>query len=178
MLLDCNSDLRVALDSRLQFNARMEELDSKAIRKRNLDGILEGVGGKIVALAELTGISDRLISQWKNGTRGIGPQSARKLEAALKKPKNWMDTLQFHSPDEAMYFVEARHIIGSLMEKGPGDLEGWMKHGRLLMERLPPGPNSPYPSSARSWLPQRQRNSARQVNTSNTRTARPLRTGC
>lgn len=127
-LLDCNSFLQVAPSSKRLSNIHMDIL---MIRRQNLIGLLQSMRSKTIRndadFARMLEMSDRLISQWKNGTRGIGHASARKLEERLKKPRGWMDQAQFAVSIEALQQVVSgwgrltpgrRRAILALVETG------------------------------------------------------------
>jgi hypothetical protein len=115
-------------------------MDIKAIRRANLGGLL-GQFETIEALARQTKTVASVLSQIKNGTRGMGNIVARKLETGLEKPFGWMDTLHFKSPDDAMNQTEAAQICASL---SVGDREQWLRLGRLMVENGDKGPNNPF----------------------------------
>lgn len=136
-LLKVNSYLRVALTSGPLSNGHV---DSKTIRRENLLGILKEYRYD-ADFARAYDLSEGLISQIKNGTRKIGDDLARKIEDRMKKPKGWMDSLQFRSAEDEMSTQEAVQILQALTDE---DRESWLKHGRLLSQRGPKGPNNPF----------------------------------
>lgn len=71
-----------------------EEMDKfneiKKIRQINLIALIEKVGSA-ARFCALTGLAESAASQCKSGSRNIGDAQARKFEAVLELPKNWMD---------------------------------------------------------------------------------------
>lgn len=136
-LLIVNSRARVAAASAGLFNGCV---DNKTIRRENLLGLLKQ--RKYDAdFARAYDLSDRLISQIKNGTREMGDDLARKMEKAMGKPKGWMDSLQFRSAEDELGAQEAMQILQGLTAE---DRDAWMKHGRLLSQKGPKGPGNPF----------------------------------
>lgn len=116
-------------------------MDIKEIRRENLNGLIGASEGKIARLARATGQDPSTLSQIKNGHRDMGHDIARSLEAALEKPKGWMDHRQFVTGDDTVIANELMQIREGLSAE---DLEAWLKHGRLLMKNQPRGPNNPF----------------------------------
>lgn len=82
---------------------RMDQIAD--IRHRNLLALIEEAGSP-AELARITGVQAAYISQVKNRSptpsgrpRGIGDDTARKLEAGMGKAKGWMDQSEL-SPAE------------------------------------------------------------------------------
>lgn len=76
------------------LNCGMVSLTSSEYRRKNLEVLTtewERRGGKLVDLAELLGLSPSYFSQLRSGARGIGEQTARKIEAALGWPRASLD---------------------------------------------------------------------------------------
>ena len=48
--------------------------------------------GRLRRFAAHTGMSERYLSHIDNGRKSIGAATARKLERAMNKPANWLDT--------------------------------------------------------------------------------------
>lgn len=66
------------------------DMTSKAFRQAHLLKLIEQYG-TIEALAPVIGLGPQYISQLKNGTRGIGDKTARKIEVALGWPEGALD---------------------------------------------------------------------------------------
>ena len=66
------------------------KMTSKEFRRSHLIKAIDD-HGSIEALAKVVGLSPQYLSQLKNGTRGIGHKTARKIEIALKWAEGDMD---------------------------------------------------------------------------------------
>lgn len=113
-------------------------VDSKTIRRANLRGVLRDArdtGLNDAEFARKYDLSDRLISQYKNGTRNIGDRFVRALESKMGKPVGWFDTPHYPTAEDRLEAHEAMQILHSLSDK---DREAWLKHGRLLVNSTPP----------------------------------------
>jgi hypothetical protein len=118
-------------------------MDISEIRRANMLGLLADFR-TLEELAEHYDLVANYLSQIKSGSRNMGDRFARGWEKKMGKPRGWFDTLQFHSPDEAMGGLEAMQIFQSLSEE---DREAWLKHGRLLGKNTPKGPGNPFGGS-------------------------------
>lgn len=74
-------------------SAPMPVQEIRETRRRNLSVVVQECGGQ-AALADRIGTDASYVSQLMNEWEGraMGPSFARKIEAALKKPRGWMDT--------------------------------------------------------------------------------------
>ncbi len=70
-------------------------MDTKEIRLANLRALLAEAGGKQIRLAERLKKSASQLNKWFSGHRTITEDSAREIEANVKKPRGWLD--QIHS---------------------------------------------------------------------------------
>jgi hypothetical protein len=119
-----------------------ELLDNAEIRRQNLD-LLEAEATSLEAIGEAMraikpGLPGRApnypnyLSQIRGGTRKMGDRTARLVEAAMNKPKGWID--QLHEADVSMEGKEAGQIITSMED----DVRAhWMKMLRLANEANP-----------------------------------------
>ncbi len=84
-------------------------MDIRAIRKANLNLLMKEAGNSRQAVARAAGTSPAYISQLRSfKTKAyVGHDLARRLEAAMGKPRGWMD--QEHASDGA--------ILSSVVEK-------------------------------------------------------------
>ncbi len=80
--------------------------DIRTRRRKKLIELIES-HTSIVALAQASGMSDRYLSQIKNDTRGMGANTARKMEKALELPENWFDLNGGDTPGAA---EETEHL--------------------------------------------------------------------
>lgn len=71
------------------------------IRRLNLDRLADETGGNL-ALANLVGVTESQMTQWRKGSKNSGTGKARgmrlaschRIEGATKKPRGWLDTFQ------------------------------------------------------------------------------------
>lgn len=110
--------------------------DNREIRRANLEGLLTQLtAGNMAEFERRYGIDASVLSQIKNGSRNMGDELARKVEAALDKEKGWMDHPQFRMSDVSIQQAEAAQIAEAL---DPSEREAWLKHGRLLVQSKAP----------------------------------------
>ncbi|TVO53831.1 hypothetical protein [Denitromonas halophila] len=84
-------------------------MDIDAIRRANLQTLLEEAGGSIDALAEKADANPKYLSQIQSGwmgkkdkkPRAVGSAMARRLEKACNKPAGWMDSQHGYSAPPA-----------------------------------------------------------------------------
>lgn len=88
--MNASSNLSFSLIAKVRGACCSARMDSKTIRRGNLDLLIDEVG-TMKELAELAESDPNYLSTLKNGHRGIGDDLARRLETACKKPHGWMD---------------------------------------------------------------------------------------
>ena len=65
-------------------------MDISDIRRKNLADLVQRIGSQRKA-GQLFGISESLMSQYKNGMKDIGNDQARRIETASGIERGWMD---------------------------------------------------------------------------------------
>lgn len=104
------------------------------IRRARLKMIIEAEGSNR-RVADMLGVSDSQLSQWKNASedgkggkpRSISSATARKIEGAFKKPEGWMDQ-PIQQEDEMLSEDEAM-MLELFRQFGP-------KHKAQIIENL------------------------------------------
>lgn len=71
----------------------MDTYEARDTRRKNLTVAVQECGTQ-AALAKRLSVEASYISQMLNGHRGIGEETARKIERSLRKPRGWLDTPQ------------------------------------------------------------------------------------
>jgi hypothetical protein len=79
------------------YHREMDREKLKKLRKARLALLVEELGSQ-VALANLLGSEENYISQLLSPSKSFGEQTARKIEAAARKPSGWLDTTEVVSP--------------------------------------------------------------------------------
>lgn len=98
------------------------------IRIKNLSELIDReFNGVQTRLAERMNTPANLVNRWVLGKKVIGDQSARKIEAAANKPRNWLDI--DHSLSQEGYSPIGPSDIGMLAAH---NLERWMRESRDL----------------------------------------------
>jgi len=81
-------------------------MNRKEMRRDRLKLLLKDVFKTQVALANAINVPDNYVSRMKSGLKGIGEDTARKIEAAANKPRGWLDG------EEARGVAEPRSFYG------------------------------------------------------------------
>lgn len=102
-------------------------MDIRTVRRTNFEALIREAG-TIAELARRTGASEKYLRQIYNGFIGdrakspkqVGDDTARKLEAGMSKPANWMDTPHDldlpHSAQVILDATKAALAAGTLSE--------------------------------------------------------------
>lgn len=127
----------------------IELLGKREIRRLNID-VLEAEATSLEAIAAAMRAEDarldpepdpggkgppnyaNVLSQIRTKKRNMGDKLARKVEAAMKKPKNWMD--QLHEADVSLEGKEAGQIVTAMNDT---DREVAMRILRTMNEANP-----------------------------------------
>ncbi len=96
-------------------------MENKQIRRANLLKLLER-HGTLVQLAEKTHTVPAHLSQVKNGTRAIGDEVARRIEAHLHLGNGWMDVLH----DVPAELPEDERLLLDHYRRAPRDWRDWL----------------------------------------------------
>lgn len=88
--MKASSNLSFSLIARMRGSCCSARMDSKAIRRRNLELLIDEAG-RLKDLAALIDSDPNYLSVLRGGHRGIGDDIARRLENACSKPHGWMD---------------------------------------------------------------------------------------
>lgn len=85
------------------------------------------------AFAQALDISESYLNQLKSGKRGIGNQTARRIEKTIRKTRGWLDMLDnTMKPDENMLLSMYR----SLSDAGKNEIAGYLNY-ILSREKAP-----------------------------------------
>ena len=94
-------------------------MENKSIRKANLSQLLakhlERDGNTKASFAETVGMSASQFSQLlgENSVRNVGDRTARKIEAALKLPNGWLDSIHAATESESNVSNLKPYTLGS-----------------------------------------------------------------
>ena len=99
------------------------------IRRENLkDLITTDFDGVQSRLSERMGIQSNLVNRWVNGKKPIGDASARKIEAAARRPTNWLDAdkkLSTLDDVDEVAFGDVRELVAH-------NIKQWMRNSQEL----------------------------------------------
>lgn len=84
------------------------------IRMENAARLADSVGGQ-QGFIEATGLSQPLASAYLSGKKDIGPSVARKIEAAFRKERGWLD--HEHKDDHIDMPPELARMVKSLLSQ-------------------------------------------------------------
>lgn len=92
------------------------------VRRENLVNLInKEFNGVQTRMAERIGTQANLVNRWALGKKIIGDQSARKIEAAARKPNYWLD-IDYDAREDSYQYVENEDISQVLSR----NLTSWM----------------------------------------------------
>lgn len=103
-------------------------MTSDEIRRKNMRDLAEKAGSK-AKFSRKADIPAQLVQNYigKNPTKSIGPEIARKAEAAFELPRGWLDNDHSKTASTGWPFLSVKQELwNSLSEREKGTVEGYL----------------------------------------------------